>query len=842
MKKFTAITLGVLSLFTFAACKDGDGEPVDVSLYSIENGGFETGDLTGWTVESGKAFSEENVCTKSTFSFQEDENHNKINIGQSGNWHLYGKGFDDRVPNSFTGVLRSSNFILGGTGTISMKLAGGATAMEGENGAKKPMAERCYVGVYLAETDQMIAKQENTYFLKHTTSYVNPAQYSANVYNTDNYYTYRLDLSEYLGKEMYLKIIDNDRSYYYGYLSVDDVRTYSEEGQQATGAAYDKIRTYGEAQGTEYQIANGDFETGDLSGWTVTEGFAFSHAGVNASDVWWNENITYNREGNYHYGHYNPTATGRMRSTEFTLGGSGYVSFRLGGCANNGLTYLRFVMVKEDGEEEEVARFSNERYWNAQFPYVSNGMKLLNLIHYYADLSEFLGKKMYIEVVDENTSADDLGCITMDSIVTYHEEKPTFMYQDEAYEIIVEVEYEPENEYQLKNGTFETGDLTGWTMEGDIGSVSSAYGWWDANFPYNKKGKYLFTGIDKETGTGTLTSDAFTLGGCGWISFRLGGGKNPLLCYVSVLDAETNEELVRFANKNFRDMGTSGINVNSFLANMNSYKVDLTQFGIELGTSLKIRITDNATNNWGLITADSFITYYESESDLPTDAVLAEDATPVPEEESEYQIANGGFETGDLTGWTVTSGTVANGAVTTGDTFWDEGIPYNNEGYFHFDGWQANGDEAATYSLRSETFTLGGSGHISFRMGGRTAVLRVYTEDGTKIAEYGNPAFTDVDFPHVDNGCRLATMTTYVADLSDYLGETLYVEICDVALGDGENWGVVFFDDIVTYYETAPVVSERYDVVSLNSATSSTNVAQEYHIAWQTAQNLLGNE
>ena len=650
MKKFTAITLGVLSLFTFAACKDGDGEPVDVSLYSIENGGFETGDLTGWTVESGKAFSEENVCTKSTFSFQEDENHNKINIGQSGNWHLYGKGFDDRIPNSFTGVLRSSNFILGGTGTISMKLAGGATAMEGENGAKKPMAERCYVGVYLAETDQMIAKQENTYFLKHTTSYVNPAQYSANVYNTDNYYTYRLDLSEYLGKEMYLKIIDNDRSYYYGYLSVDDVRTYSEEGQQATGAAYDKIRTYGEAQGTEYQIANGDFETGDLSGWTVTEGFAFSHAGVNASDVWWNENITYNREGNYHYGHYNPTATGRMRSTEFTLGGSGYVSF------------------------------------------------------------------------------------------------------------------------------------------------------------------------------------------------RLGGGKNPLLCYVSVLDAETNEELVRFANKNFRDMGTSGINVNSFLANMNSYKVDLTQFGIELGTSLKICITDNATNNWGLITADSFITYYESESDLPTDAVLAEDATPVPEEESEYQIANGGFETGDLTGWTVTSGTVANGAVTTGDTFWGEGIPYNNEGYFHFDGWQANGDEAATYSLRSETFTLGGSGHISFRMGGRTAVLRVYTEDGTKIAEYGNPAFADVDFPHVDNGCRLATMTTYVADLSDYLGETLYVEICDVALGDGENWGVVFFDDIVTYYETAPVVSERYDVVALNSATSSTNVAQEYHIAWQTAQNLLGNE
>ena len=627
MKKFACILLSIIFLFSFAAC--AEDEAADESVYSIVNGGFETGDLTGWTVESGNAFGEDNVTTRSTFRFEDDANHNELAIGQSGNWHLYGRGFDESIPYSFTGVLRSSDFILGGDGTISMKLAGGATRYKGEDGAEKPVGERCYVGVYLAESGRMIAKQENTYFLKHTTSYVNPSQYASHVYNTDNYYTYSLDLSAYIGQELFLRIVDNDRSYYYGYISVDDIRTYSEESEQAAGAVYDKVKVYEtEAEGTEYQIANGGFETGSLAGWTVTEGLAFSNEGVNASDVWWNENITYDRDGEYHYGYYRPEATGRMRSSAFTLGGSGYVSFKLGGCMNNSLTYLRFLVLEEDGSETEVARFSNEKYKNFQFPYVENGLKLLNLVQYYADLSEFLGRRMVIEAVDENTSSDDLGCMTLDSVVTYYESRPTFMYSSEAYELKTESEYEPQSEYQVLNGTFETGDLTGWTMDGDIGEVSSDSGWWAENFPYNKNGRYLFTGIDRESGTGTLTSDAFTFGGSGWITFSLGGGGDPALCYLSVLDAETGAELARFANLLFTDNGTDGLNTTSFLANMISYKADLTACGIEPGTKIRLRITDNATSNWGLVTADSFITYYESADDVPQDAFTAKDILP----------------------------------------------------------------------------------------------------------------------------------------------------------------------------------------------------------------------
>ncbi|MDE7463773.1 MAG: hypothetical protein K2M48_01990, partial [Clostridiales bacterium] len=378
-----------------------------------------------------------------------------------------------------------------------------------------------------------------------------------------------------------------------------------------------------------------------------------------------------------------------------------------------------------------------------------------------------------------------------------------------------------------------------------IGEVSDASGWWAENFPYNKKGKYLFTGINKEKNVGTLTSSAFTLGGTGDITFRLGGGGNPAKCYVSVIDASSEEELVRFANLGFRDNGTAGLNTNSFLANMISYHANLIDLGIEAGREIKIRITDNATDNWGLITADSFITYYESADTLPRKTVEARNILPFAPTDNEYTILNGGFELGDMTGWTVVGGANING-IQTGDTFWGEEIPYNNGGLFHFDGWKAAA-EHTPYALRSETFTLGGSGFISFKMGGRTAAVKVYRAGETPelIAEYRNTAFSDVSFPYVDNGCRLATMTTFFADLSEYSGETLFVELCNLESETDENgellgWGLAFFDDIVTYHESAPT-AEMFDTVTLTSKTSATGVAS-YNISWVEAVNVLAEE
>ena len=198
-------------------------------------------------------------------------------------------------------------------------------------------------------------------------------------------------------------------------------------------------------------------------------------------------------------------------------------------------------------------------------------------------------------------------------------------------------------------------------------------------------------------------------------------------------------------------------------------------------------------------------------------------------------IVNGGFETGDLTGWTVTSGDVnVDNAVIADQVWWDVQVPYNKEGEYHFDGWKACGVEGDGYTLRSTDFLLGGSGQISFRMGGNAARVNV-RDAGTNqvVASYWNDAFFDggVAYPSVYNGSRLATMTKYVADLSAHIGKTLYIEIQDAVITGG--WAVAFFDEIVTYYETRITIEGQYDTVHEESVDGSES--RDTQIPWRAA-------
>lgn len=309
MKRINKLVLFSIPLL-LTSCSNSTSEPV-LKPTSIQNGGFETSDLSGWTIEYGDAYSDDSISSKSTFSFPDDKDHNEIEIGKTGQWFLSGKGYDNSFRSSRTGAIRSTVFTLSGDGSISMKLAGGAsTKGKGENAEMKNVQTICYVGVYLADTNEMIARQTNEYFIEHTENYVDKTKYEKGVYLTDNFYEYSIDLSAYLNKDLYIRIVDCDSDIYYGYLSVDDIRIGGEDSQE-DGQFYVKNKTYIDdvKANSVYEIKNPGFETGSLAGWEVLEGEAFSNNGVNAESSWWNENITYNRDGNYHYGYYEPSFT-----------------------------------------------------------------------------------------------------------------------------------------------------------------------------------------------------------------------------------------------------------------------------------------------------------------------------------------------------------------------------------------------------------------------------------------------------------------------------------------------------------------------------------------------------
>ena len=76
--KVLLAALIAVSAFAFAACEQAD-EPRALPV-QVLNGGFETADLSGWTVESGEAFNDDSVSSRKTFSFSYDSAHKQIPV------------------------------------------------------------------------------------------------------------------------------------------------------------------------------------------------------------------------------------------------------------------------------------------------------------------------------------------------------------------------------------------------------------------------------------------------------------------------------------------------------------------------------------------------------------------------------------------------------------------------------------------------------------------------------------------------------------------------------------------------------------------------------------------
>ncbi|HEY5835173.1 GH32 C-terminal domain-containing protein [Streptomyces sp.] len=100
-------------------------------------------------------------------------------------------------------------------------------------------------------------------------------------------------------------------------------------------------------------LANSDFETGDLTGWTA-EGAAFQ--GSVTSDPGWGWGCCFNQQGQYHAWGFKSggdAAVGSLTSDVFTLGGTGMVSVLVSG--GNDADHLYVALTSADGTVLEKA-------------------------------------------------------------------------------------------------------------------------------------------------------------------------------------------------------------------------------------------------------------------------------------------------------------------------------------------------------------------------------------------------------------------------------------------------------------------------------------------------------
>lgn len=343
--------------------------------------------------------------------------------------------------------------------------------------------------------------------------------------------------------------------------------------------------------------------------------------------------------------------------------------------------------------------------------------------------------------------------------------------------------------YRVKNGGFETGDLTGWTLvNSQIGAVSNASRYWlndsesPNGFSFGKDGEWFFNAYatDAEGATGSLTSSSFVIGNSGWLTFKLGAARHVTQVWIDVYDAGTGEILARYGNTAWQER-TDGVKSGCSLI---AYKADLSAY---LGRTVKIRVVDNATNDYGLFFADSFDAWHDAE---PDNAYLT--AVPQAHAASIYEVENGGFETGNLDHWRL-NGDI--GVVSGDSVYWrNDNNSYDKDGNYLFTWWTWNNEtdsevnrEGNTGTLTSSLFVLKANGILTFKLGGGCNNENVYFE--VVNAETGETMGRFVNTSPADG--RLIQYSYQFDNASDV---NCYIRVVDNATS---GWGCFALDAVV---------------------------------------------
>ncbi len=405
----------------------------------------------------------------------------------------------------------------------------------------------------------------------------------------------------------------------------------------------------------------------------------------------------------------------------------------------------------------------------------------------------------FVEGAEINGSLCTFMLDTYTDAVTYEILTVTVYYtangEEQSIQYVYKLALKDTTANRLANGGFENG-MEGWTVVGNIGNVSSDTHYWvndpevAEGFLFGMDGEKMFSAYAPgalESAVGTLTSSTFKVGGCGFVTFKVGAMRDSNYVYIDVVDAETKQILARYYNGLWAER-TDDVKSGCTLI---AYKADLSAF---IGKEVFFRISDNADSGYGLFFVDSFITYYENEPEGFNAATHVDYELP----ETIYDVFNGGFEMGDVQGWW-NNGEI--GVVTNANGFWADNIPYGKDGDYLFTGVESFGADTLREGnrgvLTSSVFEIGGSGYISFMLGGgENALCYVQVIDavtGEILARYHQQEMQD------------AVLKLYVADLGLFIGRTARIQVVDQAVN---AWGCVSFDNVVTYHPEGFVLPE----------------------------------
>lgn len=154
------------------------------------------------------------------------------------------------------------------------------------------------------------------------------------------------------------------------------------------------------------RIVNGDFEQGDLTGFSSIEGTAFSDAAITVAG---SDAMRINASGDFYldssHSESDLSATGKMDSTRFKIGPNTRLTMSLGAMKNPDLCHIDLV----DAETGETLLSITNRLFNQNSP--SRRMRVQS-----TELGQFAGRECFLRFVDDDDGSDGYNYILADDI------------------------------------------------------------------------------------------------------------------------------------------------------------------------------------------------------------------------------------------------------------------------------------------------------------------------------------------------------------------------------------------------------------------------------------------